>query len=186
MKQIFFLFFISLFFTSCYTTRGLAGRIDSQPVVLSKTLLTGLYENQIIDDLENSLWNDLCLHNSKKVHEVNEGNQVFIEYTEEKEIKVELYQYNLLIDSMILPGKPKDNYFVIRKGSHFFTLIFITSSVSKKTILGNDANADLLLAQERSSSIIFLESESGDEGETITATYMRLGDSRPTQRAVDN
>ena len=69
-----------------------------------------------------------------------------MEYTEEKEIKVELYTYNLLLDSMILPGKPKDNYFVIRKGSHLFTLIVITFSVTEKTILGNDTNADFLLA----------------------------------------
>jgi sensor c-di-GMP phosphodiesterase-like protein len=179
MKQIFLLLFLSLSFTSCYTSQGLASRIVSKPVVLTKTLLTGLYENQIPDDPENSLWNDLCLHNSRKVHDTREGNQVFIEYTEEKEIKVELYQNNQLLDSMLLPGKPKDNYFVIRKGSHFFTLILITSKVSKKTILGNDANADLLLAQGRSSNTMFLESEVGDEGETITATYMRLGDTRP-------
>lgn len=95
-------------------------------------------------------------------------------YTEEKEIKVEWYPYNLLLDSMILIGKLKDNYFVIRKGSHFFTLILITSSVTKKTILGNDANADLLLAQGRSSNTMFLESDWGDEGGTIKATYMRL------------
>jgi hypothetical protein len=147
--------------------------------VLTKTLLTGLYENQILDDLENSLWNDLFLHNSKKVHAVTEGNQVFMEYTDEKEMKVEVYTYNLLLDAMILPGKPKDNYFVIRKGSYFFTLILITSSVTKKTILGNDANADLLLAQGRLSNTMFLESDLGDEGGTITATYMRLGDTRP-------
>jgi hypothetical protein len=97
-----------------------------------------------------------------------------MEYTEKKEIKVEWYPYNLLLDSMILIGKPKDIYFVIRKGSHFFTLILITSSVTKKTILGNDANADLLLAQGRSSNTMFLESDWGDEGGTIKATYMRL------------
>jgi hypothetical protein len=179
MKQLFLVLCLPLFFTSCYTSQGLASRITSQPVVLTKTLLTGLYENNIPDDPENSLWNDLCLHHSKKVHDPSSGNQVFIEYTDEKEIKVELYQSNQLLDSMILSGKPKDNYFVIRKGSHFFTLILITSTVSKKTILGNDANADLLLAQGRSSNTMFLESEVGDEGETITATYMRLGDIRP-------
>ena len=97
-----------------------------------------------------------------------------MEYTEEKEIKVEWYPYNLLLDSMILIGTLKDNYFVIRKGSHFFTLILITSSVTKKTILGNDANADLLLDQGRSSNTMFLESDWGDEGGTITASYMRL------------
>jgi hypothetical protein len=113
------------------------------------------------------------------VHDPSEGNQVFMEYTDEKEIKVELYPYNLLLDSMILPGKPKGNYFVIRKGSHFFTLILITSSVTKKTILENDANADLLLAQGRLSNTMFLESDLGDEGGTITATYIRLGETRP-------
>jgi hypothetical protein len=179
MKQIFLVLFLSLFFTSCYTTQGLASRITSQPVVLTKTLLTGLYENNIPDDPKNSLWNDLCLHHSNKVHDPSEGNQVFIEYTDEKEIKVELYLNSQLLDSMILSGKPTDNYFVIRKGSHFFTLILITSTVSKKTILGNDANADLLLAQGRLSNTMFLESDLGDEGGTITATYMRLGDTRP-------
>ena len=102
MKQIFLVLFLSFFFTSCYTTRGLASRITSQPVVLTKTLLTGLYENNIPDDPENSLWNDLCLHHSKKVHDPSEGNQVFLEYTDEKEIKVELYQNNQLLDSMMV------------------------------------------------------------------------------------
>jgi hypothetical protein len=97
-----------------------------------------------------------------------------MEYTEEKEIKVEWYPYNLLLDSMILIGKLKDNYFVIRKGSHFFTLIVIIFSVTEKTILRNDTNADLLLAQGRSSNTMFLESDWGDEGGTIKATYMRL------------
>lgn len=186
MKHFLFLLLISSLFTGCYSNRKLAGNIESQPIVLTKTILTGLYENQIPDDAENTLWNDLSLHTTKKVHEFIKGDQVFIAYTEEREIKVELYQNSLLLDVMILPGKPKDNYFVIRKGSHFFTIIFITSSVSKKTILGNDSNADLLLAQEKSSSLIFLGTDVEDEEEIITATYMRLGDSRPVQKALDN
>lgn len=179
MKHIFLLIFLCSLLTSCYTTQSLANRVESKPVVLTKTLLTGLYENQVPDDFENSLWNDLCLHNSEKVHDVSEGNQVFIEYINDKEIKVELYQNTTLLDRMILPGKPKEKYFMIRKGSHFFTLIIFTSKVSKKTILGNDANGDLLLSQGRSSNTMVLEDDLGEEMETITAIYMRLGDERP-------
>lgn len=180
MKQVLLLLSISFFLNSCYTTKSLANRIESKPVVLTKTLLTGLYENQVPDDFENSLWNDLCLHQSKKVHDVSEGNQVFIEYINDKEIKVELYQSTTLLDTMILSGKPKKNYLTIRKGSHFFTLIVFTSKVSKKTILGNDANGDLLLSQGFSSNTMVLEDDLGEDLETVTATYMRLGDKRPS------
>lgn len=180
MKNLFILVLLACLTVSCYTTQSLANRVETKPVVLTKELLTGLYENKIPDDFENSLWNDLCLHNSKKVHDVSEGNQVFIEFTEDKEIKVELYQNSILLDTMTLPGKPKKNYFTIRKGSHFFTLIILTSKVSKKTILGNDANGDLLLSQGNSSNTMVLEDDLGDDFETVTATYMRLGDQRPS------
>lgn len=186
MKQIFPFIFISLFLTSCYTTQSLANRVESKPVVLTKTLLTGLYENRVPEDFENSLWNDLCLHYPKKVHDVSEGNQVFIEYTEDDKVVAELYQFGRLIDTMTLPGKPTDNYFSIRKGSHFFTIILITSKVSKKSILGNDANGDLLLAQGRSSNTMVLENDTGDDEEIVTATYMRISDDRPAQTSFGN
>ncbi|MEN8816772.1 MAG: hypothetical protein ABF274_07890 [Nonlabens sp.] len=179
MKQFFLFLAISFLLSSCYTTQSLANRVESKPVVLTKTLLTGLYENRVPDDLENSLWNDLCLHFPKKVHDVNEGNQVFLQYTEDDKVIAELYQFGRLIDTMTLPGKPKDHYFRIRKGSHFFTLIVLTSKLSKKTILGNDANGDLLLAQGWSSNTMFLENDTGQDEETVVATYMRISDDRP-------
>lgn len=179
MKKLFLLILISFSMSSCYTARGLAKQIETDPVPLSKILLTGLYENQIPGDDVNSLWNDLCLHNEDKLRDRAIGNQVYIEYVNEKEIKVELYVDNLLVDEMTLKGKPKDNYFVIRKGSYFFTIILFSSTVSKKTIIGNDINSDLLLAQGMSSNTMMLQNEVGDTDGTVTATYMRLGELRP-------
>ncbi|PPK95000.1 MULTISPECIES: hypothetical protein [Nonlabens] len=181
MKHFLTLLVASFLLTSCYTTQSLANRVESEPVVLTKTMLTGLYENKIPDDQENSLWNDLCLHFPKKSHDVLEGNQVYIEYREDKTITAELYQFGRLIDTMTLKGTPKDNYFTIRRGSSFFTILLITNKVSKKTILGNDANADLILAQGYSSNTMLLEDQIGDKDGTVTATYMRLGDTRPAK-----
>lgn len=149
--------------------------------MLTKTLLTGLYENRVPEDFENYLWKDLCIHFPKKVHHVNEGNQVFLQYTEDDKVIAELYQFGRLIDTMTLPGKSKDYYFTIRKGSHFFTILLFTSKVSKKSIIGNDANGDLLLAQGWSSNTMFLESDTGEDEETVVATYMRISDDRPAQ-----
>jgi hypothetical protein len=184
MKKLFLIIFISLSVSSCYTARGLAKQIETDPVPLSKILLTGLYENKIPGDDVNSLWNDLSLHNQEKLRDRAVGDQVYIEYVNEKEIKVELYVDNLMVDEMILKGKPKDNYFVIRKGSYFFTVILFSFKVSKKTIIGNDINSDLLLAQGISSDTMMQQSEVDDTNGTVTATYMRLGDLRPDQNTL--
>ncbi|MEP3045011.1 MAG: hypothetical protein ABJO53_14015, partial [Nonlabens ulvanivorans] len=60
---------------------SLAKRINENPMVLTPTALTGLYENRIEGDDENSLWNDLCLHNKDKKQNIAEGNQVFQFYS---------------------------------------------------------------------------------------------------------
>ncbi|WP_438961266.1 hypothetical protein [Nonlabens sp.] len=179
MKLIIKLIVFSLLLTSCYTTKGLSNKISQNPMSLNATTLTGLYENRILGDEENSLWNDLCIHNPDKKQNIAQGNQVFISYTEERSIMAELYQDNVLLDTMVLKGKPKEKFFVIRKGSHFFTLVFITSIQTKKTIIGNDANADLLIAQGISHSTMFLEDEVDNDDEVITGVYMRRGDTRP-------
>ncbi|MGJ8684097.1 MAG: hypothetical protein ACSHWW_05720 [Nonlabens sp.] len=181
MKRILTLILGSLLFTSCYTTTSLANRIDSNPMKLTPDVLTGLYENRIEGDDVNSLWNDLCLHKKDKKQNIAEGNQVFLSYTNENEITAELYEDDVLLDTMTLPGKPSSDYFTIRKGSHFFTIILITSIKSKKTIIGNDSNANLLIAQGYSHNAMFLENNADDDSEVITGVYMRRSDDRPAQ-----
>ncbi|MEP1855093.1 hypothetical protein, partial [Nonlabens ulvanivorans] len=184
MKQFFTLLLMTFFISSCYTSNSLAKRINENPMVLTPTALTGLYENRIEGDDENSLWNDLCLHNKDKKQNIAEGNQVFLSYTKGNEITAELYQGEFLIDTMTLPGKPKDKFFTIRKGSHFFSLIFLTSIQSKKTILGNDANADLLVAQGHSHKTMLMEDEAIDDAEIVTAVYLRRSDQRPDRKVL--
>ena len=185
MKRILPLILVALLFTGCYTSNSLARRISSNPMVLSPQVLTGLYENRIEGDNENSLWNDLCLHYKSKKQNIAEGNQVYLSFTERDDLRVELFQGEVLIDTMILPGKSKEDYFVIRKGSHFFSLIFITSIQSKKTIIGNNANADLLIAQGNSHKTLLLEDEADDDAEVITGVYIRRGDDRPDQEKIN-
>lgn len=186
--KLFFTIIIGAFLcTSCYTTGSLARRVESKPMALTQQVLTGLYDNRIPGDDQNSLWNDLCLHNRKKKQNIAQGNQVYISYNGAKEITVELYQFNELLDSMTLPGKAKENYFMIRKGSHFYSLILATSLRSTKTILGNDANADLLIAQGISQSISVLDDDLEDEdAEVITAVYIRRDDHRPKSTTLEN
>ncbi|PQJ33103.1 hypothetical protein BST92_00655 [Nonlabens arenilitoris] len=184
MKQCFTLLLITILLSSCYTSKSLASRIQENPMVLTPSALTGLYENRIEGDDQNSLWNDLCLHNKDKKQNIAEGNQVFLSYIEGNEITAELYQDDFLIDKMTLTGRPKDKFFTIRKGSHFFTLIFLTSIQSKKTILGNDANADLLIAQGHSHTTMLMEDEAIDDAEVVTAVYLRRSDQRPDRKIL--
>lgn len=185
MKKIITLVTFSIILVSCYTTKGLESKISQNPMSLNATTLSGLYENRILGDDQNSLWNDLCLHNPDKKQNIAEGNQVFISYTDKNSITAELYQDDVLLDTMALKGKPKDKFFVIRKGSHFFTLVFITSIQSKKTIIGNDANADLLIAQGISHNTMFLEDEVDNDDEVITGVYMRRSDTRPQRPSLN-
>lgn len=171
--------------TSCYTTEGLQSHISSNAMVLHNEVLTGLYENKIPNDDVNTLWNDLCLHFPKKRQNIAKGNQVYISYNGTDELTVELFEYDDLIDTMVLKGKAKDKFFRVRKGSHFFTLVLITSIQSKKTIIGNDANGDLLIAQGSSHKIMFLEDDEEDSGaEVINGVYVRIGDDRPKSNSL--
>lgn len=185
MKKFLFLLVIAVTLSACYSSRSLERKINLKPMTLTSSMLTGLYENRIDGDNENSLWNDLCLHNPDKKQNIADGNQVFISFNNDREITAELYQENRLLDSMALKGKAKEKFFTIRKGSHFFTLILVTSIQSKKTILGNDANGDLLIAQGFSQNTMLLENELDDDNEVITGVYIRRGDNRP-QRATLN
>lgn len=148
---------------------------------MNKNILTGLYENKIPDDSSNSLWNDLCLHLPEMKHALSEGNKVFLEYKNDNKIIAELYQDNQLLDKMILSGKPKKSYFLITKGSNYSTIILVSSSISKKSIIGNDVHGDLLLSQNESSNAMLLDKNLAKEQSEVTATYMRLGNKRPVK-----
>ncbi|WP_240642293.1 hypothetical protein [Nonlabens xiamenensis] len=170
--------------SSCYTSQGLASNLQADPAKFDPNTLTGLYENQIPDDDYNSLWNDLCLHFPDQKTTADYGDLVYLEYIDDKHVKAELYDGVKLLQEITLPGRRTENFFTLRKGSSFFSLIFISSFKSRKSILGNHPNGDLLLAQGKSDDMILLDDTDrlGEDGEIITATYMRLGDNRPVSQ----
>ncbi|WP_298952767.1 hypothetical protein [uncultured Nonlabens sp.] len=182
MKKILVLPILCLLLYSCSSKSQLAKNITSRPVPLSASLLTGLYENRIPGDNENSLWNDFCFHYPNKTHDITEGNQVFIHQVNDTLINLELYQFGRLLDSFSLKGKSNKHYFSIKEGTNFSTIVVVSSSVDKRTIIGNDVNADLLIAQKGSRRTFMLTDEIDykDDG-IIVGTYRRLADTRPAK-----
>jgi hypothetical protein len=175
MKNI--LLFSGLIFltTSCFTHRGLNNNSDYQVVQFSKDSLTGLYENAIPDDPDNSLWEDLYKNKSHKELIFNtERTQVELVLVSEKLLKVNLYRRGTLEDSMDLKGKIKNGYFVINRRVSTFPLPIFFVYAENKTIVGNDDQGNLVLVQGQMNEYVVLLSVFGGNSDVISARYARL------------
>jgi hypothetical protein len=109
--------------TSCFTHRGLNNNSDYQVEQFSKDSLSGLYENAVPEDPDNSLWEDLYKNKSHKDILFNsERTQVELTLVSKSLLKVTLYRRGTLEDSMELKGKIKNGYFVINRRVSTFPL----------------------------------------------------------------
>lgn len=161
--------------TSCFTHRGLDNNTDYQVEQFSKDNISGLYENAIPDDPDNSLWEDLYKNKSHKDLIFNsERTQVELVLVSEKLLKANLYRRGTLEDSIVLKGKIKNGYFVINRRVSTFPLPIFFLYAENKTIVGNDDQGNLVLVQGQMNEYVVFLSIYGGNSDVISARYARL------------
>jgi len=175
MKNILLIFVLAFLTTSCFTQKGLARKSDFKPDLFYKDNLSGLYENGVPEDDQNSLWQDLYRNKSHKDIVLNAiDTQVELEFISDKLLKASLYRRGRLEDSIELKGKIRNGYFVINRRVKTFPLPIFYLYAENKTIVGNDESGNLILVQGQRNEYVLFFTLFGGDSDVISARYARL------------
>ena len=144
MKKTFIILLLyGLYFSSCIPYRTILRERTHEPVPFSAEKLNGAYQNN------SGLWFTLFKvrdDSSKKLNYIPDSTHVEIELLSKKRAKVLLKKEQKLIDSILLKGRIKGQYFSVRRklsGFPFFPILY--SRNEYKILLANNAKGNLLI-----------------------------------------
>ena len=159
---------------SCSSGRGLMRVSDKKVVTFKPSLLTGIYENNLADDPDNSLWQDLSANEKfRKTPPPAFNSQVELELKDEKTLMAYLLVAGERLECLEIKGRIKHDYFIANRKFIILPLIFLNYYADNKTIIGNLENGDLHIVQRKKSAFLLISGDSDDDFEVINADYQR-------------
>ncbi len=172
--KLFLVLVLFVMLGSCSSGHGLMRASDKKVTAFNPSLFNGIYENNLVDDPENSLWQDLSANEKfDKTPPSVINSQVELELIDNKTLMAYLLVAGERLESLKIKGRIKHDYFIANRKFIILPFLFLNYYGDHKTILGNLDNGDLHIVQSKKSGFLLISGDSDGDREVINADYQR-------------
>lgn len=174
ITKFFLILIVFVALGSCSSGRGLIRASDKDVAPFKSSMLNGIYENNLADDPDNSLWQDLSANEKfGKTPPSAFNSQVELELKDDKTLMAYLLVAGERLECLKIKGRIKHDYFIANRKFIILPLLFLNYYADNKTIIGNLENGDLHIVQSKKSGFLLISGDSDDDSEIINADYQR-------------